>query len=335
MLKQRGTLQYVSLCFHIALFSLLIYAANGGMEVSMNNNKKHLTLNMQEIVSGYLFIAPILLSLIVWTVGPVLYSLYISFQQFSFLNPSAAKWVYFDNYIEVFQDKTFHKALLNTLKYSAAVVPIQTFIALVLGYICSRKIRFKTFFRGAYYLPSVTSSVAVSTIFMFLFSGKGIINIFMVNFGFEAKSWFATPKYALMLCMVIAIWTTVGTFMIVFMAGLADIPNEIYEAAAVDGANEIQNFFKITVPLLRPTTFFVVIIGLIGTLQIFDYAFIISKGEGGPVDSTLTIVLYLYKKAFKHFDMGYASAMAFILFIIIFAITLIQKKFFEQGMEQE
>lgn len=289
----------------------------------------------EEAIAGYLFMLPVLIGLLVFLVGPVIYSFIISFKDFTFLNTDLSKWVGLENYKNILHDKMFHKALWNTLRYTLVVVPIQTILALLLGYFCSQDIKFKTFFRSAYYLPSVTSSVAVTAIFMFLFSGKGLANVFLSNFGFQAKSWFADPKYALPLCMIIAIWTTTGTYMILFMAGITEIPKSLYEAAQVDGATEVQKFTNITLPLLRPTTFFVVVMGLIGALQIFDYSFIISGGNGGPVDSTLTVVLYLYRKAFSHFEMGYASAIAFILFIIIFILTLLQKKLLESGFSRD
>lgn len=286
--------------------------------------------SMSEKVTGAIFVLPAVVSLLTFIIGPILYSFYISFFHFSFLNPSEAKFVGIHNYIALFSDPTFLRALRNTTFYSLGVVPTQTVIALLLALIIDQKIKGQTFFRVSYFLPTVTSIVAVAVIFIFLFKNDGLLNQLLHLIGFQGADWFNNPTFALPAIMSMAVWTTVGQFMMIYLSGLQEIPDEIYEAGAIDGASGIQRFRFITVPMLKRTTFFVVVMSLIGTFQVFDQAYIISGGEGGPLNSTMTVVLYLFRTAFKDMNMGYASAMAFILFIIIFVITLLQKRLFEE-----
>ncbi len=293
-------------------------------------NKKTMNKKTQDNIAGMLLIAPVVLLMLVFVIGPAIYSFVLSFKDHNMLKPDKSTWVWFKNYTELMKDPKFYQALYNTLKYTIIVVPVQTVIALLLATVANQKIRGKTFFRVAYYVPAVTSAVAAASMFMFLFNTNGIANKFLGLFGFQAVSWFNDPKYALPLAMIMAIWSTVGTQMLVFLAGLQDIPGEVYEAASIDGASEIQRFMKITVPMLSEKTMFVIVVGMIGTLQMFDQAYIISGGLGGPLGSTTTVVLYLYQKAFGENRLGYGSAVAVFLFIIIFTLTILQKYFFEE-----
>ncbi|WP_018131201.1 carbohydrate ABC transporter permease [Effusibacillus pohliae] len=283
-----------------------------------------------DLLTGYLFVLPVAVSLTVFLIGPIFYAFYISFHEFSFLAPDQATWVGLENYVKLFHDPRFLKAVANTSFYSLGVVPVQICIALLLALIVDSKIKGKTFFRVVYFLPTVTSTVAVSVMFLYLFKNDGIVNLLLSKLGIPTVDWFNSIHFALPATMMMAIWTTVGQFMVIYLAGLQDIPNELYEAAEVDGATPWQKLRFITWPMLRPTTFFVLIMSIIGTFQVFDQMYVISKGEGGPQDATLTVVFYLYRAAFKDFNMGYASAMAFVLFLIILALTLIQKKFFKE-----
>ncbi len=291
--------------------------------------KKGFSKQVQETISGWVLILPIVILMLVFVIGPAIYSFTLSFTDHNFLKPQETEVVFFENYIKLFQDEAFYQAVFNTFRYSIFVVPIQTAIALLLATVANQDIRGKTFFRVAYYVPAVTSAVASASMFMFLFNRNGIANKFLGIFGFEPVSWFSDPNYALPLTMVMAIWSTVGTQMLVFLAGLQDIPKDVYEAASLDGATGFKRFIKITVPLLSEKTMFVIVVGMIGTLQMFDQAYIISGGEGGPLGSTTTIVLYLYNKAFGENRLGYGSAVAVVLFLMIFTLTLIQKYFFE------
>jgi multiple sugar transport system permease protein len=296
------------------------------MEAKMTMKKRYL----YEALSGYAFALPFIASISIFLIGPLIYAFIISFKEFSFLNPEASRWVGFANYIKLFSDPTFKRALLNTTLYSLGVVPTQLVIALILALIVNSDIKGKTFFRVAYYIPTVTSTVAVSVIFLYLFKADGLVNALLAKFGIQGPTWFNDVRFALPSIMMMAIWSSVGNYMVIFLAGLQDIPSELYEAAEVDGANKFQRFFKITLPMLRPIVFFNLVMSLIGTFQVFDQAYVVSQGTGGPLDATMTVVLNIYRTGFRDFNMGYASAMAFVLFVIILILTLIQRKLFKE-----
>jgi multiple sugar transport system permease protein len=282
-------------------------------------------------IDGLLFTAPFVILVTVFLVGPLLVAFILSFKEYSFLDQTSmlgAKWVGLENYINAFKDSTFKRALLNTTIYSLGVVPIQLIIALLLALVVDGSIKGKTFFRTAYYIPTVTSTVAVAVMFLFIFKTDGLLNKFLGLFGLHAYSFFNNPKLALPSVMAMAIWSSIGLYMVIFLAGLQNIPTSLYEAAEIDGANKFQRFSYITIPMLKPTIFFNLVVSLIGTFQTFDQSYVVSGGNGGPLDSTMTVVLYLYRVGFREFKMGYACAIAFILFAIIFTLTMINKKFF-------
>ena len=281
---------------------------------------------VERSIAGYLFILPALVSLLVFTLGPIVYAFYISFQHFSFLDPQNATFVGLANYVHLFHDPEFLRALWNTSFYSLGVVPTQTAIALFLAIIVNR-LRGKTFFRVAYYLPTVTSTVAVSVMFIFIFAPDGLLNRFLSLFGIHGPNYFNSTLFALPSVMVLAVWSSVGQYMILYLAGLQDIPVDIYEASALDGASGWNLIRYVTIPLLRRTTFLIVVMSLIGTFQVFDQVYVISGGDGGPLNSTLSVVLDLFNKGFKTMQMGYASAMAFFLFVILLVFTLLQHYF--------
>lgn len=277
----------------------------------------------EEALAGYLFSLPALVSLVVFLVGPIALAFSISFYHFSFLDPASRTFAGFANYTHLLQDPIFLRGLLNTTLYSFGVVPVQTVIALLLALIVNN-LRGKTFFRIAYYLPTVTSTVAVSVMFLFVFDPNGLFNQFLALFGIHGPNYFNDPTLALPALMMMAVWSSVGQFMIIYLAGLQDIPQEMYEAAALDGASGVRLLRYITVPLLRRTTFLIVVMSLIGCFQMFDQSYVISGGSGGPVYSTTTVVLDLFNKGFKDMQMGYSAAMAFVLFAAILLLTLIQ-----------
>lgn len=287
-------------------------------------------------MDGWLFVLPFVISNLVFFIGPLLIAFLISFKEYSFLDENTifqAKFVGVQNYIDVFNNSTFKKAVQNTFTYAFFVTIIQLIIALALALVVDSKIKGKAFFRTAYYLPTITSTVAVSVMFLFIFKVDGLLNRLLVMFGFQGKNWFADVNFALPSVMAMAIWSSVGLYMVIFLAGLQDIPTSLYEASSIDGANKRMQFFKITVPLLKPTIFFNLVISMIGTLQMFDQSYIVSGGNGGPVDATMTMVLHMYNSGFKEFKMGYACAVAFIIFAIILILTLIQKKIFGEETE--
>ena len=276
-------------------------------------------------LTAYVFILPVLLGWGIFVVVALVMSLYFSFTSFNLLKPP--QWIGPVNYVRVLKHPDFFRyAVPNTLKYSAVVVPAQTVLSLIFAFALDQKIRARDFFRTAFYLPSVTSSVVIGIIFVWLFSPKGVINQLL---GLDVN-WLYNVKTALPTIMMVNIWSTTGTMMLIFLAGLQDIPSELYEAAAIDGASRPQMFRYITIPLLRPVIFFVVTLGIIGTFQVFDQIYIMTKG--GPLKATTTIVYLIYFWAFGDVtpDMGRASAAAFILAVAIFVVTMVQRRFLER-----
>jgi multiple sugar transport system permease protein len=277
-----------------------------------------------EALTAYAFLAPYLFIFFTFTVFAIVYAFYLSFTRYNLLTPP--QWWGLEGYDRVLNDDLFiQKALPNTLKYVAVVVPVQTVLSLVLAFAMDQKLRFRRGFRTIYYLPSVSSSVVISLIFIWLFRPQGIVNQF---FGLN-HDWLNDVNTAFPVIMLMNIFTTSGTLMLIFLAGLQDIPNTLYEAAAIDGANKIQTFLHVTIPMLRPVVFFVVTVGIIGCFQVFDQIFVMT--QGGPLDSTTTVTYLIYKWAFRDtsVNMGQASAVAFILTLIILVVTFVQRRVIE------
>ncbi|MGL6166725.1 MAG: carbohydrate ABC transporter permease [Fusobacteriaceae bacterium] len=285
-------------------------------------------------ICGWLFILPVFILAVVFFIVPACMSVMLSFKEYSLLDGDgmlSAPWVGLDNYKAVFKDEVFLKSLKNTILYSLGVVPSQLIIALGLALICNSKIKNKGLMRTIYYIPTVTSAVAVSIMFLFLYKTDGLLNKFLGIFGVEPIGWFNSPAFALPSMMSLAVWSSVGVYMVIFLAGLQGISPTLYEAADIDGASKFQQFRYVTLPQLKHVLFFNLVVSCIGTLQVFDQAYVISGGSGGPLDSTSTVVLYLFNAGFRDFKMGYASAIAFVLFGIIFTLTMIQKFLFKES----
>lgn len=280
----------------------------------------------QENIAAYTMLLPALVIIGLFLLFPAFYSLYLSFHEWKLIIPQKP-FVGFQNYKALFSNGLFWKAMWNTVYYVIGVVPTQTVIALFLAMVANRAIKGKKFFKIAYFLPSVTSSVVISIIFLHLYAKRGLINYVLSLVGIQGPNWLEDPTFSLEAIMGMNVWTTAGYFMVIFLAGLQNIPDTYYEAASVDGAGPREKFFKITLPLLKPQIYFVVVMGMIGCFQVFDQVYVMTSG--GPANSTTTIVYYIYKYAFEYFQMGYAAAAAFILFVIIFTATLIQRRYLE------
>lgn len=280
-----------------------------------------------EVIAGYTFIAPHMLALLIFTFFAMGFAFYLSLQEYDLL--SSPIFIGFKNFTKAFfKDRNFYIAVRNTLYFTVVVVPVQTALAMLYAVLLNQSVKLRTFFRAAFYTPSVTSSIALSLIFIWLYSKRGILNYFLGQLGlFSGIDWLGNPATALPAIMMMNIWSTAPTFMIIFLAALQDIPETLHEAAKIDGANAWQRFFKITLPLLRPSIFFVTVMGSIGCLQVFDQIYIMTSG--GPLKSTTTINYLIYTNAFRDFRMGYACALAVILFVIIFALTIIQKRYID------
>jgi len=284
---------------------------------------------LEEALTGYLFVSPWIILSILFTFGAMLYVFYLSFTNKQLLN--TPEFIGFDNYGKVLSNKLFHTAVFNTVLYSVVVTFFQTWLALVLAVALNAKIRGQRFFRTAWYLPSVTSSVVISLIFVWVFQKEGILNYLLATLfgwtGFQPVAWLtdARAHTALPALMILNILTTSPTFMLYFLAALQDIPEEVYEAASIDGCTGVQRFFRITVPLLKPIIFLVVVLGTIGTLQVFDQAYIMTNG--GPLDQTTTINLLIYRSVFTDFSLSTAATISFLLFALIFGLFLVQNQF--------
>ena len=282
----------------------------------------------REGVQGYGFMLPALIIIAVFTIIPIGYALYLSLNRVNLL-AGTIEWVGLGNYEIALNDARLRIALTNTIRYVAFVVPSQTFLALVMAAVLNSGIKFQRTFRTIYFLPTLTSSAALTMIFMFLFAVNGPVNGFLVDWGWisEPIHFIGDINFALNTIMVMNVWSTVPFFMTIYLAGLQDVDASLYEAASIDGANTWKKFTKITIPNLVPVTNYVLLMGIIGTFQIFDQAFIISGGTGGPMNATLTVSLLIYQFAFRvRGTMGYASALAILLTILIFIVSMIAKR---------
>lgn len=275
--------------------------------------------NVKEGIAGYLFLLPWLIGFFCLTLIPMVASLFFSFTQYDMLTPAIPVGI--KNYVSLFEDARFINSLKVTFKYVIVSVPLQLAFALLIALMLKKNRRGVKVYRAMYYLPSLFGgSVAVSILWRQLFNKEGVFNQILAAFGVEGKNWIATPSSALNTLIVLAVWQF-GASMVIFLASLKQIPEDYYEEATLDGAGRVAQFFKITLPLLTPMVFFNIVMQVINAFQSFNSAYIISNGTGGPLDSTLFYSLYLYIKAFNHFQMGYASAMAWILLVIIAAVT--------------
>ncbi|MEU5990077.1 sugar ABC transporter permease [Spirillospora sp. NPDC047418] len=272
--------------------------------------------------AAYLFLAPWFIGLFVITLGPMIASLYLSFTDYSLLAP--AHWVGTDNYDKLFTaDNRYMNSLKVTTTYVFVSVPLQLAFALGLALALDKGLRGLSFYRSIFYLPSLLGgSVAISILWRKIFGVDGIVNTFLGWFGYEGQGWVTSPDTALWTLIILHVWTF-GAPMVIFLAGLRQIPQNLYEAARVDGAGRLRQFRSITLPLLTPIIFFNAVLEVIKSFQSFTQSFVVSGGNGGPVDSTLFYTLYLYIKGFKNYEMGYAAAMAWVLLLIIGALTAV------------
>lgn len=269
--------------------------------------------------AAHVFLIPWLAGVVLVTAAPMLASLYLAFTNYNVL--STPKFIGLENFARMGSDDRFWKSVRVTVEYVVVSVPLQLAFALLLALILDKGLRGLTFYRSAFYLPSLLgSSVAVAVLWRELFGHDGLINQALAVVGVEASSWLQNPGTALGTLVVLNVWTF-GSPMVIFLAGLRQIPEELYESARVDGASVLRQFGFITVPLLTPIIFFNLILQTIGAFQSFTQAHVVSGGTGGPVDSTLFYTLYIYQQGFVNFDMGYASALAWVLLLFIGLVT--------------
>ena len=282
---------------------------------------------VREALTGYAFAAPFLVIFMVFLALPILASFVLSFTDFSLGNlvdPLSAPFVGLKNYARLLGDTTFHQAAFNTAYFVVVGVVLNVALGLAAATALNRGIsRFRALFRVGYYLPVVTSIVAIAVIWRFLFNADfGAVNGILHVFGITGPDWLGNPTLAMPVIILMAVWRNFGNAMIIFLAGLQAIPVDLYEAARIDGANRWQEFRRITVPMLRPTLLFCTVITTIGFLQLFEEPFVMT--QGGPLNKTLSVSMYVYQEAFNFFHQGYASAIAYTLFVVIAAVSLIQ-----------
>ena len=276
----------------------------------------------KEAKEGYLFILPWLVGFLIFTFGPLVASIFLSLSKWDIF--SEPEFIGMANYAKMFGDPLFKKSLWNTFYYTIFSIPLGMAGGLSLALLLNQKVKGLPIFRTLFYLPSVTSGVAVALLWKWIFNPEfGIANAILGWFGLPALQWLSSPNWAMPALIIMSLWG-VGGGMLIYLAGLQGIPAQLYEAAELDGAGTWSCFINITLPMLSPTLFFQLITGIIGSFQIFTQAFVMTNG--GPVNATLFYVLYLYRNAFQWWKMGYASALAWFLFIVILLLTLLQFK---------
>jgi multiple sugar transport system permease protein len=272
--------------------------------------------------TAYLFLLPWLIGFFCLTLGPMLGSLYLSMTKYNLL--SSPRWLGLANYVQIFTDDSmFYHSLNLTFQYVLFSVPLRLLFALLVAMALNKGIRALGIYRTVYYIPSLLGgSVAIAIVWRKIFDGNGLFNHFLGWLGIEGPSWIANPNFVLYTIVTLSVWQF-GSAMVIFLAGLKQIPADLYEASQVDGAGKIRQFFQITLPLLSPVIFFNLVMTIINSFQVFTPGFVIGDGRGGPMDSTMFYTLYLYLKGFSFFDMGYASALAWIMVVIIGGLTAI------------
>lgn len=304
-----------------------------GSKYNLNKDKR-MSLKTKEALTGWLFLSPALIGFSIFTFGSIIYSLYLSLTDYDLM--TKPKFIGLENYIRAFtKDESFYKFFGNTLYFVVFLVPIVLAISLFLALLINKKAgKITKAYRVALFLPSITSTIAVSMVWLWIFNpDMGLINNMLTAIGFNnPPMWLNSPDTSKMALVIMRVWQMSGYYMIMFLAGLQTIPESLYESAQVDGANKIQSFFKITLPMLSNTTFVVIILLVIEAFNMFESIFIMTNG--GPLGSTSTIMYYIYEQGFGNYNMGYASAIAWIFFVVIMIITLIQYRFRnEQGGE--
>ena len=295
---------------------------------------RRLNLKQREALTGWLFVSPALIGFGIFTFGAILYSLYLSFTDYDLFGKP--EWVGLKNYIKAFtDDQYFYQYFGNTFYFALVLVPVVLVISLFLAILINKKVgKIAKAYRVALFLPSITSTVAVSMVWLWIFNpDMGILNNFLTAIGFQnPPMWLSDPEWSKPALIIMRVWQMSGYYMLLFLAGLQTIPETLYEAAEVDGASSWQRFTRITVPMLSNTTFVVVILLIIESFNMFESIFVMT--EGGPLGSTSTIMYYIYEQGFMSYNMGYASARAWIFFALILVFTLIQFRFRrEQGGE--
>lgn len=284
----------------------------------------HQTLRGREAISFYLFILPWVVGFLVFTLGPIVASLVLSFTEYDIIQ--APRFTGLANFRELFQDELFYTSLYNTLYIVVLAVPLGMIVSFAIALLLNQKVRGVAAYRTAYFMPSIVPAVASAALWIYLLQPQwGLINGLLEAIGLPGPGWLSSEIWSKPAIIMMLVWGSGGT-MIIYLAGLQDIPEVFYEAAEIDGANRWNKFRFVTLPLMTPSIFFTLVIGIIGAFQIFAVIFVLTDGMGGPLNSTLVYMIYLFRNGFNFFRMGYASAMAWVLFLIILILTWVQFK---------
>lgn len=275
----------------------------------------------------YLLVSPYLIFVSVFVLFPVLFSFILTFHKWNIIAPM--KFIGVDNYSRLFHDRLFWLAIFNTLKFLLLHIPLQLAVSMFLAVLLNQKIRAAPFFRGAFFMPVIVSGVVVTILWQQLLGyDYGIINRLLMVFGVPKTGWLVNPDIAIYSIAVMATWKNVGLYVILFLVGLQTVPTQYYEAARLEGASRWQQFYHITLPMINPTVFMVVILSTIGGFSLFIEPYIMTGG--GPLNQTLSAVLYIYKQAFQYYNMGYSATLGFFYALLIMTVVLVQKKLIEK-----
>ena len=289
----------------------------------LQGKKAGLSWKVKDWIAAYIFIAPVTIGLMVFYIWPFIQNFWFSFNDVNKFN--VTHFIGLDNYRQMLSDKEVFQSFGNTLKYVVVTVPVGLFLSLVIAALLNAKIKGKSIYRTLYFLPSVTMAAAVAMVWKWVFNEKmGILNAVITSFGGPRIGWLTNSKTAIFVIMLVGLWMTVGYNMIILLAGMQGISKTYYEAAAIDGAGSLTQFFKITIPLLTPTIFFVMITSIISAFQVFDVVYIIVLNSYPAYESTQTVVMLFYRQAFDYGYKGYAAAISILIFAVIMLITLIQ-----------
>jgi multiple sugar transport system permease protein len=298
-----------------------------------HENRKGLGGRIWKERSAYFFLLPGMIIFSVFTLGALLFGVWLTFRRWSIIEPEKP-FVGLQNYRDMVSDERFVESVLNTVYFTGASIPLQMGIGLVLALLLNLPFRFRGLFRTAFYLPVVTPFVVSAILWKWLYNGDyGLFNHYLLELHVidEPLLWLSSKNLAMPAVIMMTVWASVGFSMVVYLAGLQAIPEELYESARMDGAGPLRRLWYITIPMLRPTTVFLLVLGIIGSLQVFTQIYIMTSG--GPVNKTTTMVYYMYLWGFKYFDMGYASTLAFALFVMLLVFTAVQLRLMRQGYD--
>ena len=275
----------------------------------------------------YLLVSPYIIHFLVFVAFPVAFSIVLTFHSWNIISPM--EYIGVNNYIRLFKDQFFIKSLLNTLLFLVIHIPLQIVVALFIAETLNQNIKFRGFYRGAFFLPVIVSGVVVTILWQQLFGyDTGLLNRLLVSVGFGKIGWLVDPNWAMPSIAIMATWKNVGLYVVLFLVGLQTVPPHYYEAADLEGATHMQKFFKITLPIINPTIFMVVVLSTIGGFSLFIEPYVMTGG--GPLNSTLSAVLYIYKQGFFYYHMGYSATLGFFFAGLILMVVVIQKRFVER-----